>query len=56
MYKLKVKDTVYTIPKANIRFLAMQKAFDNKCCSVRLDTEQDAIDYLKTYGIEIEEI
>lgn len=53
MYKLTVKDSVYTIPKGNIRYLAMTKAMDLKA-NVELNTEEQAISYLESIGIKIE--
>ena len=57
MYKLTVKDSVFTIPKENIRLLAMTKAMDlgqsNLC--VCFDNDEYAIKYLRGIGIEVEE-
>ena len=55
MYKLTLKDQVFTIPKESIRLLAMQKSFDLKDTHVKLDTTEDAIKYLQTFGITIKE-
>lgn len=55
MYILKVKDTEYTIPKKNIRLLAMTKAMDAKA-DVELRTDEQAIAYLESLGIEIKEV
>ena len=52
MYKLKVKDSIYTIPKENIRLLAMTKAMDLKQ-NVDLSTSEKAIEYLKSIGIKV---
>jgi len=58
MYRLKVKDSIFTIPKENIRLLAMSKAMDlgqsNLC--VCFDNDEYAIKYLRSIGIEVEEI
>lgn len=55
MYRLKVKDSIFTIPKENIRFLAMTKMFDLKK-KVDLTTEEKAVAFLESIGIEVEEI
>ena len=52
MYKLKVKDAIYTIPKANIRMLAISKAMELKQ-NVAIKTDDEAIDFLKSLGIEV---
>ena len=53
MYKLKLKNTIYTIPKQNIRFLAMTKAQDlNK--NICLDTNEQAVEFLESLGIEVQ--
>ena len=58
MYRLKVKDSVLTIPKENIRLLAMTKAMDlgqsNLC--VCFDNDEYAIKYLQGIGITVEDI
>lgn len=54
MYKLKVKDSIFTIPKENIRLLAMTKMFDLKK-KVDLTTEEKAIAFLESIGIEVME-
>lgn len=51
MYKLKVKDSIFTIPKQNIRLLAMTKAIDLGGFKIIKD-DNEAIDYLKSIGIE----
>ena len=57
MYKLKVKDSIFTIPKENIRFLAMTKAMDLKeIDDVDLSTGEKAIAYLESIGIEVTEV
>lgn len=55
MYRLKVKDSIFTIPKKNIILLAMTKMFDLKK-KVDLTTEEKAIAFLESIGIEVEEI
>ena len=54
MYKLKLKNTIYTIPKQNLRLLAMVKAQDlNK--NVKLENDEDAINFLESIGIEVQD-
>lgn len=54
MYKLKLKNTIYTIPKQNLRLLAMVKAQDlNK--NVKLENDEDAIKFFKSIGIEVQD-
>lgn len=55
MYKLKVKDSIYTIPKENIRLLAMTKAMDLKA-NPNLSIDEKAIAYLESIGIEVSEV
>ena len=52
MYTLLVKDTKFTIPKQNIRLLAMMKANDLGLCP-KLNTDEQAIEFLKSLGIEV---
>lgn len=52
MYRLFVKDKKFTIPKQNIRLLAMIKAQDLKL-HPELNTDEQAIEFLKTLGIEV---
>ena len=58
MYKLKVKDTVYTIPKENICLLAMTKAMDrhDNTMGNAILCPQGAIEYLESIGVEVEEV
>ena len=57
MYRLKVKDSIFTIPKENIRLLAMSKAMDlNEIDDVDLRTEEKAIAFLQSIGIEVSEV
>ena len=52
MYKLKVKDTIYTIPKENIGMFAYVQAQDRgKIIDPR--NIDGAIFYLKSIGIEV---
>ena len=54
MYKLKLKNTTYTIPKQNLRLLAMVKAQDlNK--NVKLENDEDAIKFFESIGIEVQD-
>ena len=52
MYRLFVKDKKFTIPKQNIRLLAMIKAKDLELYP-ELNTDEQAIEFLKTLGIEV---
>lgn len=55
MYRLKVKDSIFTIPKENICLLAMTMMFDLKK-KVDLGTEEKAIAFLQSIGIEVSEV
>lgn len=56
MYRLKVRDSVFTIPKENICLLAMQKAFDRGDIVGNIILyPQGAIEYLEGIGIEVED-
>ena len=52
-YRLKVKNTIFTVPKNNIRLLAYTKMRDSNKFAP-LDTDQQAIEYLESIGIEVE--
>ena len=52
MYTLFVKDKKFTIPKQNLRLLAMIKASDLKL-HPELNTEEQVISFLKKIGIEV---
>lgn len=52
MYKLLVKGKKFTIPKQNLRVLAMIKAKDLELYP-ELNTDEQAIEFLKTLGIEV---
>lgn len=54
MYKLTVKDSVYTIPKENIGLLAFTKAQDMGVIIDPKDRE-GAIRFLEGIGIEVED-
>lgn len=55
MYELKIGDSIYTIPKENIRLLAMQQSFDRQDCVV-LETDAQAIGYLERLGFEVDDV
>ena len=52
MYKLFVKGKKFTIPKQNLRLLAMIKAKDLELYP-ELNTDEQAIEFLKALGIEV---
>lgn len=52
MYTLSIKDKKFTIPKQNIRLLAMVKAQDLNLCP-ELNTDEQAIEFLKSLGVEV---
>lgn len=57
MYKLKIKDIVYIIPKENICTLAMSKFFEvGGRWQPDLNTQEGAIEYLKSLCVEIQEV
>ena len=56
MYKLTIKDNVYTIPKNNISLLAIDKAMENLYYNPNLVTEEGAIEYLESLGVKVDEI
>lgn len=51
MYKFKVKNNIYTIPKENLRLLALTKAMDVGAI-IPIKDDADAISFLKEIGIE----
>lgn len=55
MYKLIVKDKVFTIPKINLLLLALQKAIEVGY-DKPLKTESHAIEFFNSIGITVEEI
>ena len=55
MYKLTVKDSVYTIPKENLKFLAMIKAKD-LMENPDLSTEENVIKFFESIGVFVEEV
>lgn len=52
MYTLSIKDKKFTIPKQNIRLLAMVKAQDLNLYP-ELNTDEQAIEFLKSLGVEV---
>lgn len=50
MYEINGK---FTIPRSNIRLLAMTKAMDFKIANIDLSTEEKAIEYLRSIGLEV---
>ena len=55
MYKLIVKDSVFTIPKKNIGLLAFTKA-QGMGKAIDPNDKEGAIEYLEGIGIEVEDI
>lgn len=55
MYKLTIKDSVYTIPKQNLKLLAMSKALDLHLM-VDLSTNEKVIEFFNSIGITVEEV
>lgn len=55
-YQIKVKDSVYKIPKENITLLALQKAMDMSITHGNIHDEKTAIDFLTNLGMEISEV
>lgn len=53
MYKLIIKDAVFTIPKENIVLLALHKALENGIEYGPIHDEETAKDYLRSIGIEV---
>ena len=53
MYKVKVGSVGFNIPKKNSRLLAISNAMDLQNCNTPLDTEEQAIEYLRSIGIEV---
>ena len=52
MYRLKINGSEYTIPKKNIRLLAIERAYELRQ-RVQLDTDEQAIAYLESIGITV---
>lgn len=55
MYRLKVKDSVFTIPKANIGLLAFTKAQDMGAV-IDPNDKEGAIKFLEGLGIKVEDV
>ena len=55
-YLLKIKDSEYTIPSQNIVAFALIKAIDLKVTNIPLKTEEQAVKFLESLGIEISEV
>lgn len=57
MYKIIVNGSEFTIPKQNIRALALSKAVElSKRMTEIKNSDQAAIDFLKILGINVEEM
>lgn len=54
MYRLKIKDSTFTIPKANIGLLAFTKAQDMGM-TINPNDKEMAIKFLEGIGIEVED-
>lgn len=54
-YLIKIKNSEFTIPKENIVMLALMKAIDNKVSGIPLKTNEQAIGFLESLGMEISE-
>ena len=52
MYIIKCGQTIYEIPASSFRFAAISKARDLKQ-HIRIDTNEDAANFLKVLGYEI---
>lgn len=55
MYKLTIKDSVYTIPKENLKFLAIMKAKDYGK-NPDLSTEEKVIEFFKSIRVFVEKV
>lgn len=53
MYKLKLNDTVFTMPKKNIVMLALHKAIENGIEYGPIHDDKTAKEYLNSIGIEV---
>lgn len=52
MYEFNVKGKKFTLPKEN---LIMFARFESKF-AIKIETDQDAIDYFESIGIEVSEV
>ena len=55
MYKLKVKDSVYTIPKENIKAFALYQALQRGITHGNIHDDKTAIEFLESIGVEVSE-
>lgn len=55
MYRLEVNGDKFTIPKENLKGLALIKALD-RGYSGKLTTDEEVIAFLNSIGIKVEEI
>ena len=55
-YLIKIKDSEFTIPKENIVMLALMKAIELKVNGIPLKTEEQAVAFLESLGMEISEV
>ena len=54
-YLIKIKNSEFTIPKENIVMLALMKAIELKVNGIPLKTEEQAVAFLESLGMEISE-
>lgn len=55
-YLIKIKNSEFTIPKENIVMLALMKAIELKVNGIPLKTEEQAVVFLESLGMEISEV
>lgn len=55
-YLIKIKNSEFTIPKENIVMLALMKAIELKVNGIPLKTEEQAVAFLESLGMEISEV
>lgn len=55
-YLIKINDSEHTIPKENIVALALVKALDLRITGVPLKSEEQAVRFLESLGMEISEV
>lgn len=56
MYKITVNSSSYTIPKQNIRMLALHEALERRYIGGAIKDDTAAIRYLETIGMKVEEV
>lgn len=56
MYRLKVKDSVFTIPKENIKAFALYEALQRGIMRGNIHDDKTAIEFLDSIGISVEEV